>query len=530
MFAEAQGVPGAGVLLVVPLIVQSGIVEAFQRLYGRSLEAAFYGVRTTVMMLLFMALLRIKRPENLKERGPLALGQALGLDRSAEVKTLRRRLTQMARQRRARSLMRDLACRRLRGSRTRIGFLYVDGHVREYHGHGRLAKAYVTRRRLAAKGTTDVWVNDRNGEPVFVVTCEINEKLNDMLEPVLHELEQVLGKHQRLTVVFDRGGWDHKLFARLIAGGYDILTYRKGRFEPLPEDGFVQAQGRVEGTRHSYCLHDMSVRLGQTMIEWPDGRKTPLWLRQVTRLQDGHQTPVLTSRQDLNAVTVLWRMFNRWRQENFLKYMRQEYALDAMVDYNLESVSTALDRPNPARTALQKQLAQLRGQLRTLEADLGGTVVDAGPPSRETMAGFRRTHAQLMADIAAKRAAIGQTERQRDALPKRVPADELQRLSTERKLITDCVKITAYQIESRLVDMVSADFARSLDEGRKLIVPALASPADLCVRDGTLQVTLAAQSSPHRTRALAALCEQLNAMDARYPGTTLPLRYQTAQP
>ena len=62
--------------------------------------------------------------------------------------------------------------------------------------------------------------------------------------------------------------------------------------------------------------------------------KGKLRLRQVTRLsEDGHQTPILTSRRDLSAVEVAYRMFARWRQENFFKYLREQYALDALVDY-----------------------------------------------------------------------------------------------------------------------------------------------------------------------------------------------------
>jgi len=72
-----------------------------------------------------------------------------------------------------------------------------------------------------------------------------------------------------------------------------------------------------------YSLHDGEVAL------W--GGK--LWLRQISRLNSsGHQTHIVTSRKDLSAVTIAYRMFERWRQENFFKYMSAEYALDALVD------------------------------------------------------------------------------------------------------------------------------------------------------------------------------------------------------
>ena len=51
-----------------------------RKLYGE-IGPAFYGLHTTLLTLLLMALLRIKRPEHLKkERDPAAFGRLLGLD------------------------------------------------------------------------------------------------------------------------------------------------------------------------------------------------------------------------------------------------------------------------------------------------------------------------------------------------------------------------------------------------------------------------------------------------------------------
>jgi len=57
-----------------------------------------------------------------------------------------------------------------------------------------------------------------------------------------------------------------------------------------------------------YRLFDQPIRL----------LKGKLRLRQVTRLlEGGHQTAVLTSRWDLRDIHIAYRMFERWRQENF---------------------------------------------------------------------------------------------------------------------------------------------------------------------------------------------------------------------
>ena len=95
VFASVHGIGGAGVLLAIPALVDSAVFVVARKLYG-GIGPAFYGLRTTVLVLLVMALLRIKRPEQLKERDPPCSGRLLGLDRAPEVKTLRRKLTRLA--------------------------------------------------------------------------------------------------------------------------------------------------------------------------------------------------------------------------------------------------------------------------------------------------------------------------------------------------------------------------------------------------------------------------------------------------
>ena len=115
------------------------------------------------------------------------------------------------------------------------------------------------------------------------------------------------------------------------------------------------------------------------------------------------------------------------------------------------------------------------------------------------------------------------------ALPKRVPVgkvkEEVVQLARSRKRLSDGLKMLAYQVETDLVTLVTPHYRRVGDDGRRLIAAALQSRGDLEVRDGKLRITLASQSSPHRTRAVAALCELLDATETRFPGTDLRLRF-----
>ena len=519
LFSSGSGIARAGVLLALPALIASGVFECAQKIYG-SLGPAFYGLRTSLLTLLLMALWRIKRPEALKEHSPEDLGRVLGLDRAPEVKTLRRKLARLAACGQAAEFGRALAQRRIALRTSAVGFLYVDGHVRVYHGQHRLPKAHVARMRLSMPATSDYWVNDTAGEPLFVVTAQANAGLVKMLPGILKQVRGLVGK-RRLTVVFDRGGYSPKLFQQILAAGFDLLTYRKGRYPRIPRKCFRPHRTRQDGRTISYVLADQEVRL----------LKGKLRLRQVTRLKDnGHQTPILTSRRDLSAALVAYRMFERWRQENFFKYLREEYALDALVEYAAVPDDPTREVPNPAWAAVDAQLRQAHAQLDRLQAEYGLEALTNLEKQRPTMRGFKIAKGRLAQEIWSALQRLMQLQARRAKLPRRVPVQAVTdqpvvKLAPERKHLTNLLKMVAYQAESDLFRMVAPHYRRVDDEGRTLIQSALACAADIEVTQRELRVMLAPMSSAHKTRAIAALCQELNQSEIIFPGSTLRVRY-----
>jgi len=519
LFGSATAVPRAGALLALPVLVASGVFACAQTIYG-SLGPAFYGLRTSLLTLLLMALWRIKRPEGLKEYSPQDLGRVLGLDRAPEVKTLRRKLASLAAAGRAAQFGQALAQQRVALRGEALGFLYADGHVRVYHGQHPLPKAHVARMRISLPATSDYWVNDSAGDPLFVITAQANAGLVKMLPAILDQVRALVGQ-RRVTVVFDRGGYSPKLFQQILASQFDLLTYRKGRCPRIPRKNFHACRTRRDGRTVTYLLADQEVRL----------LKGRLRLRQITRLsEDGHQTPILTSRRDLPPAQVAYRTFERWRQENFFKYLREEYALDALVEYAAVPDDPTREVPNPAWAAVDAQLRQAQAHFDRLQAEYGLEALTSLERQRRTMRGFKIAQGKLGQKILQAWQRVRQLEKRRAAVPRRVPVqavteEPVVKLAPERKHLTNLIKMVAYQAESDLLRLVAPHYRRAGDEGRTLLQSALASAADLEVTQTELRVTLAAQSSPHRTRAIAALCKELNQQETYFPGSRLRLRY-----
>jgi len=449
LFGCGLSIPRAGVLLAIPALVRSGLFRCAQKIYG-GIGPAFYGLRTSLLTLLLMALWRIKRPEGLKEYSPEDLGRVLGLDRAPEVKTLRRKLTRLSQAGRAAQLGGALAQERVAAQGEALGFLYVDGHVRVYHGKHPLPKTHVARMRLSMPATSDYWVNDARGDPLFIITAEANAGLVKMLPGVLEQVSSLTGS-RRTTVVFDRGGFSPKLFQQIIAAGFDLLTYRKGPLRRITRKLFHEERARVDGGAISYVLADQQVRL----------LKGKLRLRQVTRLsENGHQTPILTSRRDLAAALVAHRMFERWRQENFFKYLREEYALDALVEYATLPDDCDREVLNPAWKALDRKLQQAIAELDCLQKEYGIEACQSLGPRRQTVRDFQAAQAALLEKIASAQRRVERWRAQRDSILKRVAIQTaLQqpavKLAPERKHLTNLIKMLAYQAESELLRAIA---------------------------------------------------------------------------
>ena len=187
-------------------------------------------------------------------------------------------------------------------------------------------------------------------------------------------------------------------------------------------------------------------------------------------------------------------MFERRRQENFFNYLREEYALDALVEYATEPDDPAHEVPNPKRNVLDGRLRQARAALKILPAEYGLKALLNPESRRPTMRGFKIAHGKLGKKIIQAVKRCRELEIQRAAVPRRLPVGQVVsgpvvKLATERRHLTSLLKMVAYQVESDLF---------------RLVTPL---------------------SSPHRTRVLATLCGELNAMATTFPGANLILRY-----
>jgi len=325
-----------------------------------------------------------------------------------------------------------------------------------------------------------------------------------------------------VTLAFDREGWSPKFFREVHPQGFDVLTYRRGPYPAWPRRAFRHVTGIVDGRTVQYLLAERRVEL-----------LTGFAMREVRRLCDnGHQTAIVTTRTDLAIEVVAYRMFERWTQENFFRYMRQHFALDALVTYAVEPADPERTVPNPERKAGRKQLADANTVLKTLEQQYGQRACTNYEGQRPTMRGFKIANADLSRDIRAQVAQCQALRARLASLPERVAVKslldtaEIVKLAPEAKHLTDTIKMLVYRAETALVHLLAPHYVRTPDEGRAVLRELLLASADILPETERLRIRIHSLANPRSNAALAHLCETLNGLELRYPGTDLKLVYE----
>jgi hypothetical protein len=287
---------------------------------------------------------------------------------------------------------------------------------------------------------------------------------------------------------------------------------------------FQTVTGTIEGRAVSYDLAERSREL-LPGFRMRAGRR---------RGANGHQTAVLTTRTDLPIEGVAYRMFARWTQENFFRYMRHHVALDALATYAVEPADPERTIPNPARKRVATTWAKTRTALKELDHAYGQQARANPEARRPTMRGFNIAHAGLTHQIATLEAKVGRLNARLTTLPHRVPVKavvdeaEIVTLAPEAKHLTDTIKMVAFRAETALVHALTPHYRRTEDEGRARIREMLLTSADLVPHpaDHRLLVRLHALANPRSHEALATRCDPRNALKVCYPGTDLTLVYQ----
>ena len=536
-FQSCRDVSYGGVLCALPALAENGLFRHLKTLPALS---GYYMKLHVILLLAYMALCRIKIVEKLQYETPGELGKLMGLDRIPEVRCLRKKLAQLSQNDSPQQWAALLSQDWMQQSPELAGTLYVDGHVRLYHGKlTQLPRRYVSRQRLCLRGMTDYWVNDALGQPFFSVERPVDHGLlealrNDIVPRLLQEVPNQPTAEQleadpylcRFVIVFDREGYSPDFFREMWQQRIACITYHKYPKDPWPESEFKQTQVPMPNGE------GVVMKLAERG-SWIGNQREGLWVREVRKLTDsGHQTSLISTAFGRLGLENAGQMFSRWSQENFFRYMMEHFEIDALSEYGTEVIpETNQPVVNPQRRQLERDCRSVKSKLTRLQARFAALTLH---PQTEVsqIPKWQRKKADLQDQIEQFENELATLKERKQSTPKHLAWDDLpesekfERLTPSRKRLTDTVKLIAYRAETALASIVREKMSH-VEEARSLVRELFRCAADIIPNEasGVLEVRLHTLANPRSNRAVQHLLDHLNAAEYTYPGTNLRLLY-----
>jgi hypothetical protein len=539
-FTNQTDLQHAGVLICLPALIAQGLL----RYEGDfTLEKGFYPTSSIFLSLAILSLLRVKTLSGAGSLPAGELGKTIGLDRIPEVKTLRTRIAQFCQITDVDKWRFNLSKDWMEDSPELSAVLYIDGHINLYYGKDTAPpKRFVSRMRLCLSGTTDYWVNDVIGQPFFVINktisqgliSAINEDLLDRFDkdvpdqPSHEELSR--NKYKcRYMLIFDREGYSPDFFFDLWQKRISIATYKKNVTDKWAEAEFSEYTGKLPfGNEKTIELAERGVLLQNK------GSDKKIWAREIRKKsKSGHQTSIVTTNFTLSTIMIGLYMFARWSQENFFKYMMQEFGIDTLVSYLKEKISDTSILVNPEYRTLENLRKKLTSKLNTVKANFSSLILADTPIEKKEMEKYLIRKAELKAEIEQQIKEIEQVKEKKKTIPRKITYAELPEIEkfnnvvNQRKHFLDTIKLIAYRAETAMSNLIKQHMSHE-DESRLLLKQIYKTDANIIVDKQNKQLVVEIHRLTYwkDDRVLEKLCNFLNETQTSFPDTKLTLFYK----
>jgi hypothetical protein len=253
----------------------------------------------------------------------------------------------------------------------------------------------------------------------------------------------------------------------------------------------------------------------------------------VRKLTDsGKQISLVSTHGRLEAGALAAALFARWAQENYFRYMRQNYALDRLAEFGEEDISDTEVAVNPAWQVLNREVRKQHELLKKTRAQFAAASFTE-PVSEAALTRFALAQSQQQETIEARAQKLETLQQQRKATAHHIPVKDLPeavrftRLLPERKHFIDTIKMISYRAETSMMGIVREKMSRA-DDARALLRQIYDTECDLIpdLQTSTLTVKLHHLTQAAHDQVLRHLCDQLNETETIFPDTQLRLLFK----
>lgn len=225
--------------------------------------------------------------------------------------------------------------------------------------------------------------------------------------------------------------------------------------------------------------------------------------REIRRLSEGgHQTAIITTNRIISTEVAAGRIFGRWSQENFFRYMIMDYDFDKMIEFGIESIDEIKEVVNPQYRQISHKIK--KEKTARLKAKLYPLTEQSIEASLDEMPELASKQMVLLEQIEKQQQTEQQLQIERNKISPRLQLKDMplqtryNKLKQESKILLNIIKMICYRAETAVANELMIILVNAKDQSRMLVKQIIKNNADLIAdySNKTLSVVLHSLSAP----------------------------------
>jgi len=328
---------GAGLVLNVFI---SRLTEGILKKY-KDLKQA-YDLKTFMIMIIQMVQFNIINIERVKKIVKSQFGILLGVSKSPSLKTARRKLSSAIETLDTEKISTALAKNYLANLSCGTDIFYIDDHLDTYSGKVKVLTGFSHIYDRMMEGAQHTFVHDRWGNPICFLLRDNFNSFKELLPVMVKRIKSIYKTKSKLTFVFDRAGYDSKLFSNFSRSlrSYYIVWSKADKVDYSKED-LKFSEVTIKFKRNT-PNKPREVTLGIAEIaRTKKDRQRKIVLRRKTarriaKYKDYMYSSLVTNDTSRPAKEVAEAIIYRWREECDFKVEIGQFGIDEITSYSME--------------------------------------------------------------------------------------------------------------------------------------------------------------------------------------------------
>ena len=525
-------------------------------------EGVFEGERAAYksfcLMVMEMVQFSVVNLERVKKVYRKEFGLLVGRSESPTLMTMRRQLSHAAAGADAEGMILELAGNYIKNLSPESSTFYVDDHFDPYWGKAEVLQGFSHVYDRPMEGMEHCFVHDAAGNPLFFGLRDEYYGFNEVLPYVAGRLKRLVGRKDGLLMVFDRGGYDGKVFRKLGQMGINYAVWVKGdktRYRELGLDYEVEEfQFRRNVPEKPRRAHIGIAEVEYEAKEKGEPVRKIVMMRRATRRLAKRQpylySAFVTNDEQRSKKELVEAMIYRWRQECDFKTQTEEFGLNQITTYAMkgyvegahkdikefsEQEAANKEASNPALKPLRRRKRQIKAEIGKIDEQLGKRAFSREELDLRTLSevALNRGNAKLLRERKKLVADLQRVLTEMDGVPKKVKKldllkeQEVMRFDFRKKLLMDTVKVAARNARRMALEVLDRHYKNYRDQVdflRRLIHAG----GDVKLNgDGGVTVALTRMNTAAENRVAQSFLDEINKLNATLLGCeALPLKFR----